>query len=96
MDMPAVPGVRQIETPTAEEMHAEVMKRSARDRHPHHGGGGGRLPGRRRPAGGKIGKSRDEWAIDLEATPDILCDVAAAQRRPVPGGFRGRVRARRP
>jgi phosphopantothenoylcysteine decarboxylase/phosphopantothenate--cysteine ligase len=29
------------------------------------------------PAGGKIGKGRDEWAIDLEATPDILCDVAA-------------------
>ena len=29
------------------------------------------------PAGGKIGKGRDEFAIGLEPTTDILCDVAA-------------------
>ena len=28
------------------------------------------------PAGGKIGKGRREWEIGLQATPDILCDVA--------------------
>jgi phosphopantothenoylcysteine decarboxylase/phosphopantothenate--cysteine ligase len=77
VDMPAVPGVRQIETPTAGEMHAEVMKRlpetdilimaaAVADYRAADG-----------PAGGKIGKGRDEWAIDLQATPDILCDVAA-------------------
>jgi phosphopantothenoylcysteine decarboxylase/phosphopantothenate--cysteine ligase len=77
VDMPAVPGVREIETSTAREMHAEVMKRlpetdilimaaAVADYRVADG-----------PAGGKIGKGRDEWAIDLEATPDILCDVAA-------------------
>jgi len=77
VDMPAVPGVRQIETPTAGEMHAEVMKRlpdtdilimaaAVADYRVADG-----------PAGGKIGKGRDEWAISLEATTDILCDVAA-------------------
>ncbi len=77
VDMPAVPGVRQIETPTAGEMHAEVMKRlpdtdilimaaAVADYRVADG-----------PAGGKIGKGRDEWAIALEATTDILCDVAA-------------------
>jgi phosphopantothenoylcysteine decarboxylase/phosphopantothenate--cysteine ligase len=77
VDMPAVPGVREIEAPTAGEMHAEVMKRfpdtdilimaaAVADYRVADG-----------PAGGKIGKGRDEWAIDLQATPDILCDVAA-------------------
>ncbi len=77
VDMPAVPGVRQIETPTAGEMHAEVLKRlpdtdilimaaAVADYRVADG-----------PAGGKIGKSRDEWSISLEATADILCDVAA-------------------
>jgi phosphopantothenoylcysteine decarboxylase/phosphopantothenate--cysteine ligase len=77
VDMPAVPGVREILTPTAKEMHAEVMKRlpetdilimaaAVADYRVADG-----------PAGGKIGKGRDEWAIDLAATPDILCDVAA-------------------
>jgi phosphopantothenoylcysteine decarboxylase/phosphopantothenate--cysteine ligase len=77
VDMPAVPGVREVEAPTAREMHAEVMKRfsdtdilimaaAVADYRVADG-----------PAGGKIGKSREEWAIDLEATPDILCDVGA-------------------
>ncbi len=77
VDMPAVPGVRQIETPTAGEMHAEVIKRlpetdilimaaAVADYRVAAG-----------PTGGKIGKGRDEWAIGLEATADILCDVAA-------------------
>ncbi len=77
VDMPAVPGVREIEAPTAGEMHAEVMKRfpdtdilimaaAVADYRVADG-----------PAGGKIGKGRDEWAIDLQATPDILCDVSA-------------------
>jgi phosphopantothenoylcysteine decarboxylase/phosphopantothenate--cysteine ligase len=76
VDLPPVPGVRQVETPTAGEMHAEVMKR---------------LPGADilimaaavadyrvadGPAGGKVGKGRSAWRINLEATRDILCDVA--------------------
>jgi phosphopantothenoylcysteine decarboxylase/phosphopantothenate--cysteine ligase len=79
VDMPAVPGVREVEAPTAREMHAEVMKRfpdtdilimaaAVADYRVADG-----------PAGGKIGKDKDEWAIDLEATPDILCDVAASK-----------------
>jgi phosphopantothenoylcysteine decarboxylase / phosphopantothenate---cysteine ligase len=77
VDLPAVPGVRQTLTPTAGEMHAEVM---------------GRLPSTdilimaaavadyrvaEGPAGGKIGKGLDEWTVDLQPTTDILCDVAA-------------------
>ena len=76
VDMPAVPGVREIETPTAKEMHLEVMKRlsdtdilimaaAVADYRVADG-----------PTGGKIGKGRDEWAIELEATTDILLDVA--------------------
>jgi phosphopantothenoylcysteine decarboxylase/phosphopantothenate--cysteine ligase len=79
VDMPAVPGVREVEAPTAREMHAEVMKRfpdtdilimaaAVADYRVADG-----------PAGGKIGKGKDEWAIDLEATPDILCDLAASR-----------------
>jgi phosphopantothenoylcysteine decarboxylase / phosphopantothenate---cysteine ligase len=77
VDMPDVPGVRQIEASTAAAMHAEVMKRlpeidilimaaAVADYRVADG-----------PAGGKVGKGRDEWCIDLAATPDILCDVAA-------------------
>jgi phosphopantothenoylcysteine decarboxylase/phosphopantothenate--cysteine ligase len=77
VDMPAVPGVRQTLTPTAGEMHAEVMRRlpntdilimaaAVADYRVAEG-----------PAGGKIGKGRDELAIGLEPTTDILCDVAA-------------------
>jgi len=87
VDMPAAPGVRQIETPTAREMHAEVMKRlpdidilimaaAVADYRVAEG-----------PAGGKIGKGRDEWAIELEATADILCDVAANQQGQFLVGF---------
>jgi phosphopantothenoylcysteine decarboxylase/phosphopantothenate--cysteine ligase len=76
VNMPAAPGVRQTKAPTAGQMHAEVMKRlpetdilimaaAVADYRVADG-----------PAGGKIGKGRDEWAIGLEATPDILCDVA--------------------
>jgi phosphopantothenoylcysteine decarboxylase/phosphopantothenate--cysteine ligase len=77
VDMPAVPGVRQIQTPTAGEMHTQVMQRlpeadilimaaAVADYRVAEG-----------PAGGKIGKGRDEIAIGLEPTTDILCDVAA-------------------
>jgi len=76
VDMPAVPGVWQVEAPTAKTMHDEVMKHlpdidilimaaAVADYRVADG-----------PAGGKIGKGRDEWAIGLEATTDILCDVA--------------------
>jgi phosphopantothenoylcysteine decarboxylase/phosphopantothenate--cysteine ligase len=76
VDMPDVPGVRQMEASTAAEMHAEVMKRlpdidilimaaAVADYRVADG-----------PAGGKVGKGKDEWCIDLAATPDILCDVA--------------------
>ena len=68
--------MRQIEAPTAGEMHAEVMKRlpdidilimaaAVADYRVADG-----------PAGGKVGKGQDEWCIDLAATTDILCDVA--------------------
>jgi phosphopantothenoylcysteine decarboxylase/phosphopantothenate--cysteine ligase len=87
VDMPAVPGVRQTEAPTAGEMHAEVMKRlpdtdilimaaAVADYRVADG-----------PAGGKIGKGRDEWAIGLEATTDILCDVAAHHKGQFLVGF---------
>ncbi|OFV79885.1 MAG: hypothetical protein A2W26_00275 [Acidobacteria bacterium RBG_16_64_8] len=76
VDMPAVPGVREIETPTAKEMHSEVMKRlsdtdilvmaaAVADYRVAEG-----------PAGGKIGKDRHEWAIELKPTSDILMDVS--------------------
>jgi phosphopantothenoylcysteine decarboxylase/phosphopantothenate--cysteine ligase len=87
VDMPAVPGVRQIETPTAGEMHAEVMRllpdtdilimaAAVADYRVADG-----------PAGGKIGKGREGWRIDLEATTDILCDVAAHHKGQFLVGF---------
>ncbi|HLA81044.1 MAG TPA: bifunctional phosphopantothenoylcysteine decarboxylase/phosphopantothenate--cysteine ligase CoaBC [Thermoleophilia bacterium] len=87
VDMPAVPGVRQTLTPTAGEMHAEVMKRlpnidilimaaAVADYRVAEG-----------PAGGKIGKGLDEWKIGLEATTDILCDVAAHHEGQILVGF---------
>jgi phosphopantothenoylcysteine decarboxylase/phosphopantothenate--cysteine ligase len=77
VDLPAVPGVKQTTTPTAGEMHAEVMRRlpdtdilimaaAVADYRVAQG-----------PAGGKIGKGLDEWSVELEPTTDILCDVAA-------------------
>ncbi len=79
VDMPAVPGVREIETPTAREMHEEVIKHlpdvdilimaaAVADYRMADG-----------PSDGKVGKGRDEWAIALQATTDILLEVA--QRR---------------
>ncbi len=76
VDLPPVPGVRQIEAPTAGQMHAEVMRRlpnadilimaaAVADYRVAEG-----------PAGGKVGKGRSDWRINLEATKDILCDVA--------------------
>jgi len=87
VDMPAVPGVRQVETPTAGEMYAEVMRRlpetdilimaaAVADYRVADG-----------PAGGKIGKGRDEWSINLEATTDILCEVAAHHQNQFLVGF---------
>jgi phosphopantothenoylcysteine decarboxylase/phosphopantothenate--cysteine ligase len=87
VDMPAVPGVQQIEASTAGEMHAEVMTRlpdvdilimaaAVADYRVADG-----------PAGGKIGKERDEWCIDLAATTDILCDVAAHHKGQFLVGF---------
>jgi phosphopantothenoylcysteine decarboxylase/phosphopantothenate--cysteine ligase len=77
VDMPAVPGVWEIEAPTAGEMHTQVMQHlpesdvlimaaAVADYRVADG-----------PAGGKVGKGREEWNIELEATTDILCDVAA-------------------
>ncbi|MFH1834294.1 MAG: bifunctional phosphopantothenoylcysteine decarboxylase/phosphopantothenate--cysteine ligase CoaBC [bacterium] len=85
--MPAAPGVRQIKTPTAGEMHAEVMRRlqdtdilimaaAVADYRVAAG-----------PAGGKIGKGRDELAIGLQPTTDILCDVAAHHKGQFLVGF---------
>lgn len=77
VDLPAAPGVRQTRTPTAGEMYRAVMNRlpdidilimaaAVADYRAAEG-----------PTGGKIGKGRDGWAIDLEPTTDILCEVAA-------------------
>lgn len=77
VDMPAVPGVRQTRTPTAGEMHREVMRllpevdivimaAAVADYRVAAG-----------PAGGKIGKGRDELALGLQPTTDILLEVAA-------------------
>jgi phosphopantothenoylcysteine decarboxylase / phosphopantothenate---cysteine ligase len=87
VNMPAVPGVRQIEASTAGVMHAEVMRRlpdtdilimaaAVADYRVADG-----------PSGGKVGKGRDEWCIDLEATTDILCDVAAHHKGQFLVGF---------
>jgi phosphopantothenoylcysteine decarboxylase/phosphopantothenate--cysteine ligase len=87
VDMPAVPGVRQVEASTAGEMHAEVMRRlpdtdilimaaAVADYRVADG-----------PAGGKIGKGREEWCIGLEATADILCEVAAHHKGQFLVGF---------
>ncbi len=85
--MPAAPGVRQIKTPTAGEMHAEVMRRlpdtdilimaaAVADYRVAQG-----------PAGGKISKGSGELAIGLEPTTDILCDVSAHHRGQFLVGF---------
>jgi phosphopantothenoylcysteine decarboxylase/phosphopantothenate--cysteine ligase len=87
VDMPPVPGVRQVEASTAGAMHAEVMKRlpdsdilimaaAVADYRVADG-----------PAGGKVGKGRNEWRINLEATTDILCDVAAHHKDQFLVGF---------
>lgn len=87
VDMPAVPGVREIETPTAMEMHAEVMKRlsetdilimaaAVADYRVADG-----------PAGGKIGKERGELAIELDATTDILLEVSKQREDQYVVGF---------
>ena len=87
VDMPAVPGVWQIQAPTAGEMHAEVMKHlpdidilimaaAVADYRVADG-----------PAGGKIGKGRNEWEIGLQATTDILCDVAEHKQAQFLVGF---------
>ena len=92
VDMPAAPGVRQTETPTAGEMHAEVMKRlpdtdilimaaAVADYRVADG-----------PAGGKIGKGRDEWAIELRGDHRHPVRRGRAPQGSVPGGLRRRIR----
>ncbi len=100
VDMPAAPGVRQTQAPTAGEMHAEVMQRlpetdilimaaAVADYRVAWG-----------PSGGKISKGAGELAIGLEPTTDILCDVSAHHRGQFLVGFaaeyglEGLVRAR--
>jgi len=100
VDMPAAPGVRQTQAPTAGEMHAEVMQRlpetdilimaaAVADYRVAWG-----------PAGGKISKGAGELAIGLEPTTDILCDVSVHHRGQFLVGFaaeyglEGLVRAR--
>ncbi len=76
VDMPAVPGVREVETPTAREMHDEVIKRLAESDILIMAAAVADYRLANGPSGGKVGKGKDEWAIDLEATTDILVDVA--------------------
>ena len=79
IDLPLAPGVREVDTPTADGMYREVMRL---------------LPDTDilimaaavadyevvTPAGGKIGKSQDEVRVSLAPTTDILCEVALAKR----------------
>lgn len=79
IDLPLAPGVREVDTPTADGMYREVMRL---------------LPQTDilimsaavadyevvMPAGGKIGKSRAEVCVSLAPTTDILCEVALTKR----------------
>ncbi len=87
VDMPAVPGVREVQTPTAREMHDEVIRRlpetdilvmaaAVADYRLADG-----------PSGGKVGKGKQQWAIELEATTDILLDVASKREGQFVVGF---------
>jgi phosphopantothenoylcysteine decarboxylase/phosphopantothenate--cysteine ligase len=87
VDMPAVPGVREIQTPTAGQMHEEVIKRlpetdvlimaaAVADYRLADG-----------PTGGKVVKGKQEWAIELKATTDILLDVARHREAQFVVGF---------
>jgi phosphopantothenoylcysteine decarboxylase / phosphopantothenate---cysteine ligase len=77
VDMPAVPGVWEIEASTAGEMHADVMKHLPESDVLIMAAAVADYKVADGPTGGKIGKGRDEWQIELQATTDILCDVAA-------------------
>lgn len=80
VDLPPVPGVHEIETPTAGEMHREVMARLA-------GGADILIMGAavadyrvsEGPAGGKLGKSETDLSIGLEPTTDILCQASSTR-----------------
>jgi len=87
VDMPAVPGVTEIEAATAKEMHDEVIKRlpqtdilimaaAVADYRVADG-----------PTGGKMGKGREEWRIGLQATTDILLEVAGRREDQYVVGF---------
>jgi phosphopantothenoylcysteine decarboxylase/phosphopantothenate--cysteine ligase len=76
VDMPAVPGVREVQTPTAGEMHAEVIDRLAETDILIMAAAVADYRMADGPSGGKVGKGKEEWAIELEATTDILLDVA--------------------
>ncbi len=79
VDLPAAPGVREVETPTAAAMYREVI---------------GLLPDLDvlimaaavadysvvMPTGGKIGKSLEDLSVSLCPTTDILCEVALKKR----------------
>ena len=86
-DRPAPPGVETVTVQTAAEMHQAVLERAAQadavlmaaavaDFRP------------RQPAPGKLAKSDGIPALELEATPDILAEVAHARAPgPVLVGF---------
>jgi phosphopantothenoylcysteine decarboxylase/phosphopantothenate--cysteine ligase len=87
VDMPAVPGVREIQAGTAREMHEEVIRRlpetdilimaaAVADYRVADG-----------PTGGKTSKGREEWSIGLEATADILLEVAGQREAQYVVGF---------
>jgi phosphopantothenoylcysteine decarboxylase/phosphopantothenate--cysteine ligase len=84
--LPTPRGVQRIEVETAEEMHAEVMRRAheadifvgcaaVADYRPAHA------------AAEKMKKDRDSVEIALIRNPDILADVAAVRPRPFCLGF---------
>ncbi|MCX8032965.1 MAG: bifunctional phosphopantothenoylcysteine decarboxylase/phosphopantothenate--cysteine ligase CoaBC [Thermoleophilia bacterium] len=87
VDLPPVPGVTQVEAPTAAKMYEEVLKRlpeidilimaaAVADYTVADG-----------PAGGKVGKGRAGWVIGLKPTVDILCEVATKREEQFVVGF---------
>ena len=87
IDRPSAPGVHEIQAPTAGEMHDAVMRRlpntdilimaaAVADYRVADG-----------PAGGKVGKGKDDWTVDLEPTTDILFEVGARRSHQFLVGF---------
>lgn len=76
IDLPPAPGVREIIAPTAGEMYRAVMDRLPETDILVMAAAVADYRVAEAPAGGKIAKSREDLAISLEPTVDILCEVS--------------------